>query len=67
MAHPDAKAIPKHNGKATKKTTIPAGISSLAWRKVVKCFYVSHQPPRQNKSVTPVKNILIQDYITKPK
>ena len=28
---PEAKAIPKHKGKATKKTTKPAGKSSLRY------------------------------------
>ena len=28
---PDAKAIPKHKGRATKKTTKPAGKSSLRY------------------------------------
>jgi hypothetical protein len=31
---PDANAIPKHNGSATKKTTKPAGKSSFKYLKL---------------------------------
>ena len=31
---PDASAMPKHKGKATKKTTKPAGISSFKYLKL---------------------------------
>jgi len=31
---PQARAIPKHNGKATKKTMRPANTSDLKWLKI---------------------------------
>jgi hypothetical protein len=34
---PEARAIPKHNGKATKKTTKPAGKSSFKYLKLKPC------------------------------
>ena len=30
---PQANAMPRHNGRATRKTTIPAGISFPGWAK----------------------------------